>query len=138
MESVLLNVNVENKNSMVVLGTSYHHPISSIFEHEQALRDAGFVGPVLIDGLMSTGFASNRFLKMEFDGQHFDYMKEVEIVDDVSKDQLKAIYNWFFDKENVKFLEYNAILPDSQKYILKKGLLLKWLGLGEYELAGNV
>lgn len=121
MESVLLNV----ENSMVVLGTSYHHPITSMFEHEQALRDAVFVGHVLIDGLLSTGFASNRFLKLYFDGQHFDYMKDAEIVDveNVSKDQLNTIYNWF--KDNGEVVDNNAILPDAQRYLLKKGLLLK-------------
>lgn len=121
MESVLLNV----ENSMVVIGASYHHPISSIFEHEQALRDAGFVGHVLIDGLLATGFASNRFLKMYFDGQHFEYMKDAEIIDaeNVSKAQLNAIYNWF--KDNVEFVEQNSILPNAQRYLLKKGLLLK-------------
>ena len=121
MESVLLNV----EKSMVVLGTSYHHPLSSIFEHEQALRDAGFVGPVLIDGLLATGFASNRFTTKHFDGQHFDYMKDAEIVDikNVSKDQLNTIYNWF--KDNGEVVDNNAILPNAQRYLLKKGLLLK-------------
>ena len=121
MDSVLLKV----ENSMVVLGASYQHPISSIFEHEQSLRDAGFVGHVLIDGLLATGFASNRFLKMYFDGQHFEYMKDAEIVnvEHVSKAQLNAIYNWF--KDNVEFVERNAILPNAQRYLLKKGLLLK-------------
>ena len=120
MDSVLLNV----ENSMVVLGTSHHHPVSSIFEQEQALREAGFVGHVLIDGLLATGFASNRFLKMYFDGQHFDYMKDEEIVDveQVSKAQLNAIYNWF--KDNFEFVERNSILPNGQRYLLKRGLLL--------------
>lgn len=119
MDSVLLNV----ENSMVVLGTSYDHPVSSIFVHEQALRDAGFVGHVLIDGLLATGFTSNRFLKMYFDGQHFEYMNaEIVDVEQVSKAQLNVIYNWF--KDNFEFVENNAILSNVQRYLLKRGLLL--------------
>lgn len=121
--SVLLNVN----NKKVVLGTSYLHPISEIFVHEAELEKAGFVGDVLVDGLLANGFASNRFAKVYFDGQHFDYFNSVEVVEteNVSDEVLNAVYTWF--KENPKVVDQNAILPNAQRWILKKGTLLKTL-----------
>lgn len=117
--SVLLNVN----NVNVVLGTSYVHPISEIFVHEAELAKAGFVGDVLIDGLLANGFADNRFAKMYFDGEHFDYFNSVEVIKDVNQDVLNAVYAWFMEHENV--VDANAVLPNAQRYLLKKGKLIK-------------
>lgn len=119
--SVLLNVN----NEKVVLGTSYFHPISEIFAHEAELEKAGFVGDVLVDGLLANGFSENRFAKVYFDGKHFDYFNSVEVVEteNVSVEVLNAVYTWFMEHESV--VDANAILPNAQRYLLKKGKLIK-------------
>lgn len=119
--SVLLNANNEN----VVLGTSYLYPISEIFVHEAELEKAGFVGDVLVDGLLANGFSENRFAKVYFDGKHFDYVNSVDVVEtkNVSVEVLNAVYTWFMEHEDV--VDANAILPNAQRYLLKKGKLIK-------------
>ena len=44
MNSVLLHV----EKSMVVLGTSYHHTVATIFEHEKALRIIQIAAPRVV------------------------------------------------------------------------------------------
>lgn len=117
--SVLLNANNEN----VIVGTSYFHPISEIFIHEAELEKAGFVGDVLVDGLLANGFSENRFTKVYFDGKHFDYVNSVDVVENVSVEVLNAVYTWFMEHEDV--VDANAILPNAQRYLLKKGKLIK-------------
>lgn len=119
MTAVLLNAG----NTSVLLGTSYIHPVEDLPMYEEGFRNAAFKGYVLIDALLSNGFSSNRFVKVYFDGQHFDQLNSLEIVENVSDDVLKAVYSWFMANPNV--VDANAVLPNAQRWILKKGTLLK-------------
>lgn len=121
MTAVLLNAG----NTSVLLGTSYIHPVEDLPMYEEGFRNAAFKGYVLIDALLSNGFSSNRFVKVYFDGQHFDQLNRIEVVEteNVSDEVLNAVYTWF--KENPEVVDQNAILPNAQRWILKKGTLLK-------------
>ena len=123
MTAVLLNAG----NTSVLLGTNYIHPVEELDMYEEEFRNAAFKGYVLIDALLANGFTSNRFAKVYFDGQQFDYFNSVEVVEteNVSDEVLNAVYTWF--KENPKVVDQNAILPKAQRWILKKGILLKTL-----------
>lgn len=106
----------------VLIGLSYVHPISFVQEVEELLAVKGYEGYVLLDGLLSNGFSDNRFAKIYFNGISFD-MGDVQLVDYVSDELNNSIYKYF--KNNVTLTNGNNILPDSQIYLLKKGILIK-------------
>lgn len=115
---------LEGKLEYVVLSTSYISPLGRLNEVEAYLSKVGYVGEVLFDLLMSNGFASNRILKMDFDGKKFN-RNLVTIVENLEADILKILYTFYF--ENPKYID-NSILPEAQKFILKRNLLTFELG----------
>ena len=106
----------------VIVGTSYLHPISDIYEFVSELSNRNYKGDILIDSLLSTGFSSNRYLKIFFDGNKFNE-NDVDLVSRVSKEIDNEIYGYFY--ENPDIVQANEILPDAQKYLLTKGKLIK-------------
>ena len=86
------------------------------------LKELKNKGDILIDSLLSTGFSSNRYLKIFFDGNKFNE-NDVDLVSRVSKEIDNEIYRYFY--ENPDIVQANEILPNAQKYLLTKGKLIK-------------
>ncbi|WP_130860432.1 type II toxin-antitoxin system RnlB family antitoxin [Gracilibacillus phocaeensis] len=112
-------VNFPSDNQLVVVSTSYISPLSKLFLIANELKSSQYKGELVFDLLLSNGFASNRFLKMEFDGQQV-ITQSVEVLPDVSENLLKDIYKHFY--EHPEYLE-NCILPDAQKYLIRNNLI---------------
>lgn len=120
------------KFPVIVVGTSYVHPISQpdMVEVYKDCFENKYQGPILIDAMLANGLtASNRFVKSDFDYLEFDpenptaqYFKDWEIVSNVNSKLTDISYTFF--KENSVFIDNNATLPNAQIYLLKKGLLL--------------
>jgi len=120
MNAVLLKTNGEFP--YVILGTSYLHPIDDIYEFVNKLKEKQYVGDVLLDGLLSNGFSSKRYLKIYFNGREF-LDDDITTLSEVSKEVDDKIYTYFY--ENPELVKENQILPNAQKYLLTKGKLIK-------------
>lgn len=107
----------------VVVATSYINPLGSIVEVQNDSTLVGFEGDILFDNLLSSGFSSNRFISIGFKDGRFDY-SSVKIVDDVEKDILGLIYDFFYN--NPTCVD-KSILPSPQKHILNNNLIAKEL-----------
>lgn len=120
MNAVLLKTN--GKFPYIILGTSYLHPIDDIYEFVNKLKENQYVGEVLLDGLLSNGFNSNRYLKIYFNGKEF-LDNDITTLSVVPKEVDDKIYTYFY--ENPELVKENKILPNAQKYLLTKGKLIK-------------
>ncbi|MFR1820591.1 MAG: type II toxin-antitoxin system RnlB family antitoxin [Lactococcus petauri] len=120
MNAIMIKTNSEFP--YVIVGTSYLHPISDIYQFVSELTEKNYVGDILIDSLLSNGFSSNRYLKIFFDGKKF-IENNVHLVSGVSREIDNKIYGYFC--ENPEVVETNEILPNSQKYLLTNGKLIK-------------
>lgn len=116
----LLKTNLEFQ--YVLVGHSYIHPISLVQEIEELLKNSGYVGEVLLDGLLSNGFSDKRFAKVFFDGASFD-MLNVELVEYPSDDLDYFIYIYYMNNQDV--IDDDNILAEYQKYLLKNGVIIK-------------
>lgn len=106
----------------IILGTSYSHPISDIYQFVGELRDNNYRGDILLDALLSNGFSENRYAKIFFDGSKF-IETDLSVVFKVSTEINNKVYTYFY--ENPDIVRNNANLPNAQKYLLTKGKLIK-------------
>ena len=111
----IIRIDNGDLQEVLVLSTSYVSPLGSLPIIEQELE--GHQGEVLFDLLLSNGFASNRFLVAQFDGNKFDVnsFKAVESISPSIKEKAGEFY-----REHPEYLE-NSILPTAQKFLIKKG-----------------
>ena len=105
----------------IVIATSYKSPLHQIPLIEKCLRKIGYEGRVLFDLTLCNGYAANRFIDAYFDSEKFlkHTFKDAEVS---NESLLNEIYN--FHKDNPKYVK-NSSLPDAQKDVLLKGLLIK-------------
>lgn len=110
-------------NNRFVMSTCYKSPIGFLFEIQEQLKNEGFRGCVLVDALLSNGFASNRFMSMNFDGKAFE-KATIRVIDkkDIPVNMLRMAYEFYF--AHPEYVEQSS-LSDVQKQQLKTGLLLK-------------
>lgn len=107
---------------LVVCATSYINPLSSVLDIQEELIKSNFEGYVLVDRLLSNGFAKNRYIKIYFDGKKFD-LKNAQIENTIS-DQLANVLYLFYSR-NSDLIRRSNILPEAQKYLLIENLLSK-------------
>lgn len=113
-------VNVQSEEYKLVISTSYVSPLSKIFLIAKELSSQEYKGEVIFDLLLSNGFASNRFLKMTFDGTKLT-PDSTKVISNVSDSLLKEIYNYYF--KHPEYVERSS-LPDTQKHLLKNKLIM--------------
>lgn len=124
MNAVLLET--KGEYPYVVVGTSYIHPFDELDDVEKELRERRYSGPVLMDALLRSGFTGNRRQVMQFNGEEFVYQygeNSISKVLEVSPQVDKAVYEYFVKNPDV--LDKENMLPRAQRYLLKKGTLLK-------------
>lgn len=119
-EFQLLLTNLEYE--YILVGTSFRHPLHFVNDAKKFLQENNFQGFVLIDALTSKGFASNRFMTVYFNGEKFDVINS-EVTTDVSKELSDLLYEFY--RDNYSLIENNQILSKPQKFLLRKGRLIK-------------
>jgi hypothetical protein len=99
---------------LLVIGTTYVNPISSLSSLDKDLSKIGFDGKVVFDLLLSNGYSSNRFVEACTDGYkiHLPSMKILGIssLDESILSRLHCFY-----KSHPYLLEANHILLDEEK-----------------------
>lgn len=103
----------------VVIATSYVSPFSELYSINFELKSLRYKGEVLFDLLLSNGFASNRLLKMNFDGEQLDISK-VEVVPKLKSTLLDELYEFFY--QHPAYIQASS-LPEPQKYVLLNKVL---------------
>ncbi|MDR0272477.1 MAG: type II toxin-antitoxin system RnlB family antitoxin [Clostridiales bacterium] len=101
----------------VIVATSYLRPFDDIDHIEYDLKGYDYHGGVLFDLLLCNGLSTNRYMKMDFDGEKFDYDSLV-LLKNISGSTKEAIGDFF--KENDSYLD-DSILPNAQRYLIRCG-----------------
>lgn len=112
-------MNLEEKDYKVVLSTSYVSPLSEMVSISNKLDAMKYKGDVIFDLLLSNGFATNRFIKMNFDGEKLIY-QTTEVLEKPSSDVLAEIYDFY--AAHPEYIEKSS-LPDAHRYLLKNNLM---------------
>lgn len=110
---------LESEERVLVVANSYINPLGNILMISKDLAEMEYKGEVLFDLLMSNGFASNRFLKINFDGGKF-LLNSREIVSDVKTEVLIELGEIYY--LHPEWVEQSS-LPAHHKDILKKKLI---------------
>lgn len=98
----------------VVIATSYVSPLSEIYSIGYELKSSGYKGEVIFDLVLSNGFSSNRFLKINFDGEQLDIGK-VDVLSQLTNNILDELYLFFY--HHPQYVKASS-LPEPQKYVL--------------------
>lgn len=108
----------KNDYKYVVLATSYENPIDVLDEIEYELSLKQYSGKVLFDLLLCNGMSDNKYIEMEFDGEHF-LLSSSKILNQISNIIENFIYRYLKDRP---LLIKNSVLPKAQQYLLQIGL----------------
>ncbi|WP_453992366.1 type II toxin-antitoxin system RnlB family antitoxin [Bacillus nitroreducens] len=112
-------LDLKSDSRKVVVATSYVSPLSQVYSIAYELKSMGYKGEVIFDLVLSNGFSSNRFLKIEFDGEKLNVGK-VEVLSQVKHSILDEIYKFFY--EHPDYVKASS-LSKPQKYILLNKVL---------------
>lgn len=107
---------IENEKHLVV-SLSYISPLDDIESLEKELSLKKVKGIIVFELLLCNGIGENRYVKMCYDGVHFD-MNSMEISSQIDEDTKKIALNYY--RENPIYID-NSILPDAQIFLIKKG-----------------
>lgn len=114
----LLNLKCDTR--IVVIATSYVSPLTEIYSIAHELKSINYKGEIIFDLVLSNGFASNRFLKMSFNGEQLD-VKNVEILSKLKSGILDELSLFFY--HNPQYVRASS-LSESQKEVLLDKFLL--------------
>lgn len=118
----LQKINQPSVYSYLILSTSYFNPLDDLDQLEEELRASlgdKFLGKILFDLLLSNGNSSNRFIEATFNGKELDY-SSFKVPSDVDL-QIKKLSSSYYS--NNELLKDSAVVSDSFKFLLKKGLV---------------
>ena len=118
----LQKINQPSVYSFLILSTSYFNPLDDLGQLEEELRVSlgdNFLGKILFDLLLSNGNSSNRFIEATFNGKAFDY-SSFKIPSNVDL-KIKKLSSSYYS--NNELFNNSAIVSDSFKFLLKKGLV---------------
>lgn len=95
----MFEIDIDNNGCVICTGTDYINPFSRLRDVRDELIKRNIVGEILFDLYNTNGQTSNRFVKIEFDGQSFKRetftIVNAEILD-----------KHILDKQNQKFNIY--------------------------------
>lgn len=111
---------LKSDSRKVVVATSYVSPLSQLYAIAYELKSKGYKGEVIFDLVLSNGFASNRFLKTDFDGEHLNIGK-IEVLAKLKSSILDELYTFFY--EHPQYVKASS-LPEPQKYVLLNRVLV--------------
>lgn len=98
-----------NDGSAIVIGTCYRNPLSNIGFIQYDLNKMGYTGNVIIDTLMSNGYAMNRFIQMRCNNGELKYLDAKIIPEvDIPMDKIALIYATIQD--NPEWIEASSLL----------------------------
>jgi len=100
-----------------IVATSYINPLDDVNTIEQELRENKYSGDVLFDLLLCNGLGQNRYAKIRFNGERFEF-SSIKLLVDITESSKNEIFAYMRSHD---FHVDASILPTSQKYLLSQG-----------------
>ncbi len=117
MKNENYTISFDEKNQLIVSSMNYLRMDDYMSELENELQSLNFEGTVLFDLLLCNGFATNRFINLDFKKDKFD-LKSCKVLSP-SKTLIKTRNDYY--RQFPKNIKEGNVLSEPTKFLLLKG-----------------